>query len=63
MSGHSSEVPREGVDDLTLGAVELDTLEACINADHIDETFGEARPWWMQMGTLLAKQFIKNGRK
>ena len=35
MNGHSSEVPREGVDDLTLRAEEFDTLKARINVDHI----------------------------
>ena len=37
ISGDSSEVLREGADDLTLRAEEFDTQKACINVDHIDE--------------------------
>ena len=58
MSEDSSEVLREGADDLTLGAAEFDALKACINVDHIDKKCG-ARPWWMQIGTLSAKQLVK----
>ena len=36
ISGDSSDVLREGADDLTLRAEECDTRKACINADHID---------------------------
>ena len=59
MSGDSSEVLSEGADDLTLRAEEFDTLRACINVDHNDNFFLVDRPWWMQIGTLSAKQFIK----
>ena len=34
-----SEVLREGADDLTLTAEEVDTLQACIDVDHIGGTF------------------------
>ena len=37
MNGYSSDVLREGEDDLTLRAEEFDTLKACINVDHIDK--------------------------
>ena len=39
MNGDSSEVPREGADDLTLRAEELNTRKACISVDHIDNFF------------------------
>ena len=45
-----SEVLREGADDLTLRAEEVDTIKACINVDHIGENLGD-RPWWTQTGT------------
>ena len=57
-NGESSEVLREGADDLSVRAEEFDTVKACINADHVDKNV-LGRPWWMQIGTLLAKQFIK----
>ena len=53
-----SEVLREGADDLTSRAKEVDTLEACINVYHVGENCGD-RHWWSQSGTLLAKQFKK----
>ena len=53
-----SEVLRRGVDDLTLRAEEGDTLQACINVDHIGEYFRD-RHWWTQTGTSFAKQFVK----
>ena len=37
ISGDSSEVLREGADDLTLRAEEINTQKACINVDHIYE--------------------------
>ena len=40
MNRDSSEVLREGADDLTLRAEEFDTLKACINVDHIDKNLG-----------------------
>ena len=36
----SSEVLREGADDLTQRAEEVGTLKACINVNHIDEKVG-----------------------
>ena len=36
ISKDHSEVLREGADDLTLRAEEVDTQQACINVDHID---------------------------
>ena len=39
MNGDSSDVQREGADDVTLRADEFHTLKACINVDHIDEQF------------------------
>ena len=41
MSGDHSEVVREGADDLTQRAEEVDTQNACINVDHIDENLGD----------------------
>ena len=38
MNGDSSEVSREGADDLPPRAEEFDTLKACLNVDHIDKT-------------------------
>ena len=35
----------------------VDTQKACINVEHIDETF--LRQWWTQIGTPFAKQFMK----
>ena len=58
ISKDHSEVLREGADDLTLRAEEVDTQKACINVDHIDENVGERR-WCMQIGTPFAKQFMK----
>ena len=52
-----SEVLREGADDLTLRAEEVDTLKACINVDHIEKFWGPSfvdADWH-----LFAKQFIK----
>ena len=40
MNGDSSEVLREGPDDLTLEAEAFDTLKACINVDRIDTFLG-----------------------
>ena len=37
VSGDSSEVLREGADDLTLRAEKVDTLKACISVDHTGE--------------------------
>ena len=55
MNGESSEVLREGADDITLRAGELNTLNACTNVDHIDENIGDRR-WWTQIGTPYVKQ-------
>ena len=45
MNGDSSEVLREGPDDLALRGEEFDTLKACINMDHMDSFFfGGRRP-------------------
>ena len=52
------EVLREGADDVTLRAEELDTLKGCINVEQFEETDGD-RHWWMQFGTLSCKQFTK----
>ena len=53
-----SEVLREGADDLTLRAEEVETLKACINVGRIGEKFGD-RVWWTQTGTPFAKQCFK----
>ena len=39
MNEYRSNFLREGADDLTLRAEEFATLKACINVDHIDQTF------------------------
>ena len=39
MNGDRSEVLRKGADDLTPRVEEVDTQKACVNVDHIDETF------------------------
>ena len=39
MNGDRPEVPRKGADDLTPRVEEVDTQKACINVEHIDETF------------------------
>ena len=53
-----SEVLRKGADDLTPRAEEVDTQKACINVGHIGGKFGD-RLWWTQIGTLFAKQCMK----
>ena len=58
ISEDHSEVFREGADDLTLRAEEVDTKKACINVDHIDDFFWD-RFWWAQIGTPFAKQSTK----
>ena len=50
------EVLEEGADDLTLKAEELDTLNACINVDHIEENKWRP-PLLTQIGTLSAKEW------
>ena len=56
MCGDSSEVLREGADDLTLRAEEFDTLKARINVDHIDIFFG----WTALRGCMLARFLLGN---
>ena len=58
VSEDHSEALREGRDDLTLRAEEVDTLKACISVDLIGEKLGD-RLWWTQTGTPFAKQFLE----
>ena len=60
MNGDRSEVLREGADDLTVRAEEIDTLKACINVDHIDKCW---RPPLVDADWYAFFQAKRNSRK
>ena len=66
ISGDSSEVLREGGDDLTLRAEESDSQKACTNVDHIHEKIGGGPRlvlWAMKAAKERRDEFYDSARK
>ena len=55
VSENHSEILREGADDLTLRAQEVDTLEACISADPVEENFVRTAYGGRRLARLLPR--------
>ena len=63
MNGDSSEVPREGANDLTLRAEDFDTPKACIIVDHTDQKFGVAALGGRRLVRILPGNLQRNWSK